>query len=315
MEEKIKINFFKKIWYSIAKPSKYKELRKLGLGKSLKYFFSIISILAIILATIATFIQIRVVNDAISYLNESIPDFKFKDNKLTLDNSEASILDDERIISYLGNKIVFNPLLNKNEAINEYKDLSTENNNVLVFLNEEYVLISNKYDSEKNSEEGIENKKYTEISKNYIKDTNHEYTKKDVIEYLNKRNKYTYYIAQYFIIYVAMISIIYGIYVTLISIFVWLITKLISKIKKNSDFKWTFKDNLINTLYASTLSLIIYVAYLIFSYFTHIKIVSIDIISLLLIFVYIYILLWKLTFNKENYTLDKNKDKKTEAEN
>ena len=39
MEENIKINFFKKIWYSIAKPSKYEDLKKQGVGKAIKYFF------------------------------------------------------------------------------------------------------------------------------------------------------------------------------------------------------------------------------------------------------------------------------------
>ena len=95
MEEDIKINFFKKIWYSIAKPSKYANLRKLGLGKAIKYIFSIISIFALILAILATILQINTVNDAISYLDKNLPDIKFKDNNLSLDNAEATILDDD----------------------------------------------------------------------------------------------------------------------------------------------------------------------------------------------------------------------------
>ena len=65
MEENIKINFFKKIWYSIAKPSKYEDLRKQGVGKAVKYFFSIVCILALIVAIIATFLQLDVVKNAI----------------------------------------------------------------------------------------------------------------------------------------------------------------------------------------------------------------------------------------------------------
>ena len=93
MEEKMKINFFKKLWYSITKPSKYDELRKLGVGKAIKYIFSIISILALILAIITTFLKINEVFDAISYLEGKLPNFTFKDNKLELDNADASILD------------------------------------------------------------------------------------------------------------------------------------------------------------------------------------------------------------------------------
>ena len=290
MEEKISINFFKRIWYSIARPSKYEELRKLGVGKSIKYIFSLISILAIILAIIATILQINVVNSAISYLDENLPDFTFKDNKLTVEN-DVTILDDNKIISYLGNKIVINPLIEKNEAIKQYKDLTTEKNNVLVFLNDEYILISNKYNPENNDEEGIENKKYSEVLSKHIKDSSYEYSKKDVIEYLKERTTYTYYIAQYFVIYFGMITFLYGIYIILISLSLWLVTKL-------SKFKWTFKESLMNTIYASTLSIMIYVAYMIISYFTKFTISFIDIISIFIIFVYLYLLVWKMKKRK-----------------
>ena len=273
MEDKLKINFFKKLWYSIARPSKYENLRSLGIGKAIQYIFSLISILAIVLAIIAAFLQIKVVNNAIVYLDEKIPEFKFKDNKLTLENEDATILDDEKIISYLGNKIVINSLIKKEDAITQYKDLATEKNKVLIFLNEEYILISNKYNPESKNNEGIENKKY-------------EYSKKDVIEYLKKRTTYTYYIAQYFVIYFGSIMIIYGIYIILISLSLWLVTKILK-------VKWTLKETVMNTIYASSLSMIVYVFYMIISYFTRFKISIMDILIILLIFIYLYLLVWK----------------------
>ena len=48
-----------------------------------------------------------------------------------------------------------------------------------------------------------------------------------------------------------------------------------------------------NTIYAATLSEIIYVAYMIVSYYAKFSISFMDIISLVLIFVYLFILLWK----------------------
>ena len=286
MEDKLKINFFKKLWYSIARPSKYEKLRNLGIGKAIQYIFSLISILAIVLAIIAAFLQIKVVNNAIAYLDEKIPEFTFKENKLTLENADATILDDEKIISYLGNKIVINSLIKKEDAINQYKDLATENNKVLIFLNEEYILISNKYNPESKNNEGIENKKYSEISSKYIKDTSYEYSKKDVIEYLKKRTTYTYYIAQYFVIYFGSIIILYGIYIILISLSLWLVTKILK-------VKWTLKETVMNTIYASSLSMIVYVLYMIVSYFTKLKIPIMDILIIFLIFIYLYLLVWK----------------------
>ena len=297
MEENIKINFFKKIWYSIAKPSKYEEFRKQGVGKAVKYFFSIVCILALIVAIIATFIQLEVVKEAINYLDEKLPEIKFKENTLSLENEEATILDDEKIIEYFRNVIVINPLLGKQEAIDQYKDLATDKNNVIVFLNDEYVLISNKYNPENENEEGIVSQKYTEISSNFIKDLSYEYGKKDVIEYLKQRTSFTYYIAQYFVVYFGMITLLYAIYISLTSVALWLVTK----ISKN---KWSYKESLMNTIYASTLSMLIYVAYMIISYFTKLRISFMDIISIALIFVYLYLILWK---QKKQIKEDKNK--------
>lgn len=286
MEDNLKINFFKKLWYSIARPSKFEILRELGIGKAIKYIISLISILAMVLAIIASFLQIKVVNNAIAYLDEKIPEFKFKDNKLTLENADATILDDEKIISYLGNKIVINTSMKKENAIDQYRDLATEKNKVLIFLNEEYILISNKYNPESKNDEGIENKKYLEIAPKYIKDTSYEYSKKDVIEYLKKRTTYTYYIAQYFVIYFGSIIILYGIYIILISLSLWLVTKILK-------VKWALKESIINTIYASSLSMIVYVLYMIISYFTRFRIAIIDILIIFLIFIYLYLLVWK----------------------
>ena len=293
MEENIKINFFKKIWYSIAKPSKYEDLRKQGVGKAVKYFFSIVCILALIVAIIATFLQLDVVKNAINYLDEKLPEIKFKENVLTLENEEATILDDEKIIEYFRNAIIINPLLEKQEAIDQYKDLATDKNNVIVFLKDEYVLISNKYNAENESEDGIAEQKYSEISSNFIKDTNYEYGKKDVLEYLKQRTSFTYYIAQYFVVYFGMITILYVIYIALTSVALWLVTKIL----KN---KWNFKESLMNTIYASSLSMIVYVAYMIISYFTKFRISFMDIISIVLIFVYLYLILWKQKKENQN---------------
>ena len=75
-------------------------------------------------------------------------------------------------------------------------------------------------------------------------------------------------------------------YILLISIGMWLITKL-------SKYKWTFKDSLMNTIYASTLSLLVYVTYMVVSYLTDFKIVFMDVISIVLIFIYLILVIWK----------------------
>lgn len=287
MEENItKINFFKKVWYSITKINKYEEMREEGVGKSIKYILTLTFCLAIILAIFATVLQISISNKAISYLDEKLPQMKFKDNVLSIEGEDAVILNEDEFKEYFKNAVVINPLLEKQEAVDQYKDLATENNDVLVFLSDKYIVISNKYNPESENEEGITTYNYSEISDKYIKDKSIEYTKTHLIEYLRNHSSSTYYFAQFWIIYLVMITFIYFIYIMFISVGIWLATKL-------AKFKWSFKDSLVNTIYAATLSEIIYVAYMIVSYYAKFSISFMDIISLALIFVYLFILLWK----------------------
>lgn len=280
-----KINFFKKIWYSIAKPSKYFELNKQDLAKTIRYFFAIVSILALILSIIVSLIQLNTVNEAINCLDEKLPEIKFKENVLSLENEDAIILDDKKILDYFTNPIVINTLLSKDEAVDQYKDIATKNNKVLVFLKEEFVIISDKYNPE-NEKEGIETHKYSEVSSNFIKDSKNEYSKKDILDYLKQRVPFTYFLAQFFVIFFITISFLFFTYIFLIATGLWIVTK-------GFKLKWTYKESLSNTIYASTLSIFAYVLYMITNYITKFKIPFIDIICIAIIFIYLYIILMK----------------------
>lgn len=280
-----KINFFKKIWYSIAKPSKYFEMNKQDLTKTIRYFFAIVCILALSLSIIVSLIQSNIVNEAINCLDEKLPEIKFKENILSLENEDAIILDDKKIMDYFTNPIVINTLLSKDEAIEQYKDIALQNNKVIIFLKEEFVLISDKYNPE-NEKEGIEAHKYSDVSSNFIKDTKNEYGKKDILNYLRQRTPITYYIAQFFVIYFITISFLFFIYIILIATSVWLVTK-------GFKLKWTYKESLSNTIYASTLSMFAYVMYMIISYFTKFKFAFMDVVCMAIIFIYLYIILMR----------------------
>ena len=292
-DKKTGIHFFKKVWYSITKINKYEEMRKDGIVKSIKYILTLILLISIVLAIFETISQISISNKAISYLDEKLPKMKFKDNSLSIEGEDAVILNDDEFKEYFKNAVVINPLLEKQEAVDQYKDLATEKNDVLVFLNDKYIVITNKYNPESEKEEGIQAFNYSEISDKYIKDKSIEYTKTHLIEYLRNHSSVSYYFAQFWVIYLVMITLIYFVYIVIISVGLWLVTKL-------TKFKWTFKESLMNTIYASTLSIIVYVAYMILSYYTRFSISFMDVINLALIFVYLFILLWKEKIKKAN---------------
>ena len=292
-DKKTGIHFFKKVWYSITKINKYEEMRKDWIVKSIKYILTLILLISIVLAIFETISQISISNKAISYLDEKLPKMKFKDNSLSIEGEDAVILNDDEFKEYFKNAVVINPLLEKQEAVDQYKDLATEKNDVLVFLNDKYIVITNKYNPESEKEERIQAFNYSEISDKYIKDKSIEYTKTHLIEYLRNHSSVSYYFAQFWVIYLVMITLIYFVYIVIISVGLWLVTKL-------TKFKWTFKESLMNTIYASTLSIIVYVTYMILSYYTRFSISFMDVINLALIFVYLFILLWKEKIKKAN---------------
>ena len=67
-EENKKINFFKRIWYSIGRIDKYKKMEEDGLGKSIGYFFGVLAIICIIL----TFFIIQSKAITLSNLEENL---------------------------------------------------------------------------------------------------------------------------------------------------------------------------------------------------------------------------------------------------
>jgi len=292
-----KIPFFRKFWYSIGRIGQYEKLNKEGLVASLKYFFGLVAILAFILAIIYSVVQVKMSNEVIQYLNDNLPEITFKNNQLSLDNDDATIIDNEDMADKLGNAIVINPLIDENEAVKNYSNLATDKHNCIVFLSEEFIIITSKYNSENSDEntdlnnvEGITISKYSDVSSRYISDTDSEYHKEAVIAVLQNSNSYYYYIAENFIVCYIKLFIEYFIYITIISILIWIVVKLLGK-KKN--IKWEFKETVTNVIYASTLSIVFSVIYFIVNYFTKFSIPIYDVISILLIFVYVYILLIK----------------------
>lgn len=53
------INFLKKLMYSIAKISKYDEMSKEGLKNAIKYFFCLITLMAVTLSVVSSYIQLQ----------------------------------------------------------------------------------------------------------------------------------------------------------------------------------------------------------------------------------------------------------------
>ena len=176
-----KINFFKKIWYSIGKVSKYEEMRNSGVKSSIKYFLGIAAILALIMAIVSCIVQSSMFNE---------------------------------------------------EMMEALKEIGT--GRALVYA-------------------GI----------------------------------------VYFLAYFIVLSLVYGLYIILIALSMWGVTKILK-------LNWGFKKSLMNTIYASTFSIIVYVLYLIITYFVGQIPMVFDVVGIMLVYIYIFLLLNSDRKNKQS---------------
>ena len=278
-----KIPFYKKVWYSISSIKKYDEMKKEGLGSCIYYIFTVFVILSLILAGVGTIFQKQKDEKIYAYLGQTLPEMTFTNNTLSLDNQDAVILDNKDCVDYFRTVIVINTLLEEQEAIEQYKTMATSEHYVTIFLKDKYVVISANYNTEGENEKTLQKAGYDTMG---ITDLTATYNKQSIISYLSQRNTTMSYISTLFMAYLLSLLLFYAFCIIIISLAMWLITKI-------AKIRWTIKDSFMNTMYASTLSVIIYSIYILICHFVNIGTSIMDIANILLIFIYIYLLLLK----------------------
>jgi len=289
-----KIGFSKTLWCSIAKPSKYEEMIKIGLKKAIKYFFALIAIMALILSIAGTYIQSTEVQKIAGYVQENVPEFKIENTakegeeanyKLNIDNNEAIILDNQDFVNAFKSIFVVNVNIKEKEAIEEYYKLATDNNLCFVLLKDKCIMISNKYNPEnENKEEGIAKYNYSEVL-NKIGPDFTEFKKKDLVQIFNNTS-YTYYIVAYFTNYFTVLLVIFALDVVVLAIIAMIIAK---AFKRDIKIKRMFSL----AIYSLTLPIILYNIYLIINYFAKLNIDYFNLINMVISIIYIVLYFYK----------------------
>lgn len=100
---------------------------------------------------------------------------------------------------------------------------------------------------------------------------------------------FMYYFALYFVIYFATIGIFFVVDIAVIGI----VAILLSKVKNNKLDRSSIKRLYTISIYSATLSIILYIVYMIFSYFTKISVPLFDIFDLIIAYIYLMIVLKK----------------------
>jgi len=282
------LRFSKKIWWSIAKISRYDEMIDLGLKKAVKYMIGLIALMVFIFSLVGGYVQGLETQKISKYLDENVPKFKIENiakeeeepkYKFKLESDEVIILDNQDLVNKFKSVVVLNVDIKDKQAIKEYYQLAKDGINCIVFLKDKCIMISSKYNPEnENQKEGITKYDYSEVL-NKIGPDFTEFEKKDLLVILSSMS-FSYYLTMYFTNYFVILLAAFALNVMLVGVLSVIIGKILKKdITKKKIFSLT--------MYSFTLSIILYIIYLIINYFVKINIQYINLINMFIAFIYV----------------------------
>jgi len=240
-KNKDKINFFKKIYYSIFKIKKYDELAKDGLWKGIKYIMDLLIILSVVYAIIIVIQTKKSVNNLKNYLKDNLPEMVYEDNMLTTASEERKILDNELVKINFGGQIVIDTVTEYNELIDEYKKTGEPS---IILTKDKFTTIS---------ENGAINEaQYNKIIEKYLNKEVKRIDKEELLYFFDNYS-YQYYFFSYMLAYVIAHSIVTFVYCLIIATLAFSFCKI-----KKITIKYLEVYTM--AIYASTMSIIAYFA-------------------------------------------------------
>lgn len=258
MEQESKIPFFKKVGYSIAKISKYPEMVSLGWKKAVKYLAILIIIFGIILSIISTYSSYQYAEGTYKYLEENIPDCEYKDGKLSTNNEEAKILEHTFLKNSFGGKAIIDTKTKDESIINNY--INSLGEDVGYILEEDKIIVVNL------EKDGNKTYSYPEFFEKYFKTKIESFNKQDILNNVKiEGSRYLTYFLEYLIIYAVSYFVVFSIYIFIATIIIFIFAKLLK-------INYKISEIFANTVYGFTLTIILYMAYMIFTVFTKITI-------------------------------------------
>lgn len=294
-----KINFFKKVWYSITKFDKYLEMGLEGVGRAIKYLLQITAIFVLIIALVGLYDTSNNLDEFKQNIQENVPEFKYSEGIVSLEGAENKVYkmqdnnfgfgtiiidlntEDEAVVKEYENSILSNEE-GASDTNSTDQNLATTNSNMgIIILKNKIIQVSKLAESDETK--SVVSLTYDEVLQNIFGSSNIELTKKDLLEYLDGNGKtYIYlvnfvsYFIAYFILYITS-GIIYVLILALIGYLTGIFTKM--KLRFSVVFNMS--------VYAFTLSNILNMIYFVVNYFAGITIKYFDIAYVAIAYVYL----------------------------
>ena len=136
-ENELNMGFFKKLKYSIIDIEKYPNMSAQGLGKAVSYLVKIVAILTIVFCLGIVYQAHGLVNEGITYLQNSFPEFSYKDGTLNVESEEPITISAED--SVIGETIV-DTNTEDESIINQYINQITNEGGGIIVLKDRVII-------------------------------------------------------------------------------------------------------------------------------------------------------------------------------
>lgn len=183
-----KRGFFQKVWESITKIEKYPDMAAEGIGRAFSYLCKIIAILAIVLCLGMVYQTYKMLQEGIEYLQNEFPEFSYKDGVLNVSSDKPITISEDD--SYVGKTIIDTKTEEQTE--NQYINEIEESGSGMIILKDKVIL-------KNGSVAGTINYNYSELLEQ-IGIT--EFTKQNVINYVNSSQVISLYVSVFITIFV-----------------------------------------------------------------------------------------------------------------
>lgn len=184
-----KQGFFQKIWNSITKIEKYPDMAAEGLGRAFTYICKIVAILAIVLCLGTVYQTYQMLQEGIQYLQNEFPEFSYKEGILDVSSDERITLSEDD--SYVGRTII-DTKTEEEQEINQYINEIEKTGSGMIILKDKVIL-------KNRAVAGTINYQYSELLQQM---SITEFTKQNVIDYVNSTQVIALYISVFVTIFI-----------------------------------------------------------------------------------------------------------------
>lgn len=249
-ENNKKTNFFKEAFKSIKDLDKYEDFALEVPGKAFKYLLKLILVFAIIISIFYTYKIVNNMNDIYSNLKIKLPDFSYNEGTLKMDSNEPIVIEDYK-------EIFGKVIIDTNISENEIEKYESEKEGILILKDKCFIL--------SNSAMGQVTYKYSDLASSY---NINNFTKQDVINYIEGMNIISICFSIYFVIFVYLF-IMYFISILMDVLLLSLLAYIVSRI---SRIRLKYAPSFSIAIHSITLPVVLNLIYIVVNLLTGFKI-------------------------------------------